>query len=755
MVLGGSIIQDVIVRIKMMTEGVKKSGQEVTQSVQNINKNFSGLTGVMGLSQGAFKSMNMATQLSAVQFKKFAKSIPQKEWNELGFQLSKAGKRVKTETGNWMGFGRAQDILAKRTSEGGGRIANTFRRLTHGMRGFRMEMLGVMFFGMGMQRMFTSLLQPAAQTAGLFEDISTTLEIFFLPAVLKLQEDLEPILEWFQNMPEEQQMVIGQFVILAAAIMMAVFAIGMFALGLGSISLAFGPLMAMVGTGVGWIIAKFAGLFAATKTSEAGFIAFGFSLGKFASFLVGWVAPAIVGILLLWGAWETNRKGITVGLMMLYNAFWKIFGGLAQIVGGVVDFISALIEGDTTKAFDALKTIARGAVDFIVAAFWEWPKAMVTIIHNVLWGIGALIVRIGLTLYDMGQILVQKLIDGLKSMAGKLVEAFWAIIPEPLRSLLKGVAGVIGGIVKGAVGYVGGGAQAVATGIGGFLRAKLDEGTVPFTQAVEENAAVVEDATEAVEDSKRQTEDYTDGLIRAKSATTSFEYKMGDATYSAEDMGIAMDKTGNYTFDLGKAAETTTEMFQGMDAPLKTVTLQTAFLGGTAEQVGDELIFAGNEANNLANAFRTAQSQILGRPSPVGGGGGGGDTFAGKFPYYVIPGISKEIAEKLGVKVGEIIGRADMSIASVATELGRLRSEGVFPAIRYMQQGGLVTRPTMAFLGEAGPEAVIPLGAGGGAFSINPVYNINATISNDMDVRALAERLNDLLTSDYRRLTYR
>jgi len=34
----------------------------------------------------------------------------------------------------------------------GGRIANQTRLLTHGMRGFRMELLGVMFFGMGIQR---------------------------------------------------------------------------------------------------------------------------------------------------------------------------------------------------------------------------------------------------------------------------------------------------------------------------------------------------------------------------------------------------------------------------------------------------------------------------------------------------------------------------------------------------------------------------------------------------------------------------
>jgi hypothetical protein len=31
-----------------------------------------------------------------------------------------------------------------------------------------------------------------------------------------------------------------------------------------------------------------------------------------------------------------------------------------------------------------------------------------------------------------------------------------------------------------------------------------------------------------------------------------------------------------------------------------------------------------------------------------------------------------------------------------------------------MAAGGIVTRPTLAMIGEAGPEAVVPLGRGGG-----------------------------------------
>ena len=44
------------------------------------------------------------------------------------------------------------------------------------------------------------------------------------------------------------------------------------------------------------------------------------------------------------------------------------------------------------------------------------------------------------------------------------------------------------------------------------------------------------------------------------------------------------------------------------------------------------------------------------------------------------------------------------------------------PEIPRLAKGGIVTRPTLAMLGESGPEAVVPLGRGGG-MTINLVIN--------------------------------
>ena len=72
--------------------------------------------------------------------------------------------------------------------------------------------------------------------------------------------------------------------------------------------------------------------------------------------------------------------------------------------------------------------------------------------------------------------------------------------------------------------------------------------------------------------------------------------------------------------------------------------------------------------------------------------------------------------------------------------------------------GGIVTRPTLALIGEAGPEAVVPLNGNSGGYGATQIYNnvyINADVSNNVDMQELAERVNAELQWDYRRSTMR
>jgi TP901 family phage tail tape measure protein len=67
----------------------------------------------------------------------------------------------------------------------------------------------------------------------------------------------------------------------------------------------------------------------------------------------------------------------------------------------------------------------------------------------------------------------------------------------------------------------------------------------------------------------------------------------------------------------------------------------------------------------------------------------------------------------------------------------------VIGGVAALAEGGIVTEPTMALIGEAGPEAVIPLGKAGGAITVQ--YNHYGDIKTDMDVALLKKDLAETI----------
>ena len=69
-------------------------------------------------------------------------------------------------------------------------------------------------------------------------------------------------------------------------------------------------------------------------------------------------------------------------------------------------------------------------------------------------------------------------------------------------------------------------------------------------------------------------------------------------------------------------------------------------------------------------------------------------------------------------------------------------SPDLFPDIPYLAKGGIVTKPTLAMIGEAGPEAVIPLSKAGGVGS-----NINITVNGAIDPESTARQIIQILNN--------
>ena len=74
------------------------------------------------------------------------------------------------------------------------------------------------------------------------------------------------------------------------------------------------------------------------------------------------------------------------------------------------------------------------------------------------------------------------------------------------------------------------------------------------------------------------------------------------------------------------------------------------------------------------------------------------------------------------------------------------------PEIPALAKGGIVTKPTMALIGEAGPEAVVPLKKGGaGMGTINVNIDVSG-VTDRSDKRALAREISDILQQELKRI---
>ena len=89
--------------------------------------------------------------------------------------------------------------------------------------------------------------------------------------------------------------------------------------------------------------------------------------------------------------------------------------------------------------------------------------------------------------------------------------------------------------------------------------------------------------------------------------------------------------------------------------------------------------------------------------------------------------------------------RSKITVPSISLPFGR--SIGGFsigmpqiPEIPTLAEGGIVNRPTLAMLGESGPEAVIPLGRGrgGSGMTINLVINGDILGMDDFESKVTA-----------------
>ncbi len=245
--------------------------------------------------------------------------------------LSKNARGFNAVIGQTMEGFKKQNQANTSMITSGARLANRLRMLTHGMRGFRMEMLGIMFFGMGMAKFFKGLLSPATKLVGLFELWGLTLKILFLPTALDLLKVLMPLFTWLMDLSEPTKKLTGFFALFGLAIGTLLFLVGMFTLGIGSLILGWGLLIGVILPAVGIFVL---------------------------------IAAAVIGLVALWRNWNK----ITWQLKAAIGVLLAVFAGIAATLGA--PFIAVILA-------------IIGAIIGVMAVIKNWEK--ITTFFSKLW----------------------------------------------------------------------------------------------------------------------------------------------------------------------------------------------------------------------------------------------------------------------------------------------------------------------------------------------------------------------------------
>jgi len=142
--------------------------------------------------------------------------------------------------------------------------------------------------------------------------------------------------------------------------------------------------------------------------------------------------------------------------------------------------------------------------------------------------------------------------------------------------------------------------------------------------------------------------------------------------------------------------------------------------------------------NSMLNGLRSAWSgvtgwignQISGMASSISG-------FASNFLA-----AGRAIGEQLKNGIAEKINAALSKLRNWAVPdwVPKIGGKKPFGGIPKLAEGGIVTKPTLALIGEAGPEAVVPLGKRGGAGSYT--ITINEAKTPELTAKAVLRALN-------------
>jgi hypothetical protein len=241
-----------------------------------------------------------------------------------------------------------------------------------------------------------------------------------------------------------------------------------------------------------------------------------------------------------------------------------------------------------------------------------------------------------------------------------------------------------------------------------------------------------------------------EALAREEAASRSHEAAQADLTLAQERLTVAQDRALMVQDNMTEA------MVQSALQVIPTCITMVDSSSRAWKNFPDVTRTLSNIASKVGEVGASAKTAAIGVGAFVGG-------------FLVTDTILSAIPEDMRAIAGALTATIAAVVAATVAFHGTMTIGVAVPIILAavgagiagikaavaMAEGGIVTKPTLALIGEAGPEAVVPLSQGGFGettqyITINPVINIE-NVSSEIDLAKLHKTVSEGIAEGFRR----
>lgn len=381
------------------------------------------------------------------------------------------------------------------------------------------------------------------------------------------------------------------------------------------------------------------------------------------------IAPLVQWIVETFGpAFVTTFNFIVEQLGIVLGIFADVFGGIFDILGGLIDFLVGVFTGDWEQAWDGIKQIFSGVWDIIkgiVGGLAEYFQNTFNFIFEFCGKIWDAIVK---TIVDYVQFAHDKVVSILEFLK-KGISNIWNTIKDVTSAVWNAVRDIIVGVWE-----------------------KVSEVTKTVLNTIKNVVSTIFNAVKDV---------ITDVFNKIKDTITNI---WNNISNTIKNILSTIQNTITNTFNTIK--NTVANVFDTIKN-----TISNAW-NAVKNVTSNVLNTVGNVVSNIFNGIKTTISNIA---SYIGNGFKSAWSNAWNGVVNVFKNIWNGLTDFIKAPLNFMIdmlnklinGLNHIKLPSWVPGIGGMGIN--IPNIPRLAQGGIVDKPTIAQIGEAGPEMIVPL----------------------------------------------